>query len=73
MRSSRFSEEDTMPELQLTLTADERDFLIAHLEQLLKNTRVEEHRTRSPSYREHVIRQEDQIVSLLTKLGQVPE
>jgi hypothetical protein len=42
------------------------------LENTLKETRVEEHRTRTPSYREHILRQEDLIVSLLRKLGQPP-
>jgi hypothetical protein len=62
-----------MAESQLTLTAEEREFLVTHLEQVLKDTRIEEHRTRAPTYREHIIQQENQIVSLLTKLGRPPE
>ena len=62
-----------MPDPQLTLTAEERDFLIAHLEHALKDIRIEEHRTRAPSYREHILQQEAQIISLLTKLGKPPE
>jgi len=62
-----------MPESQLTLTSEERDFLVTHLEHVLKDIRIEEHRTRAPSYREHILKQEAQIVSLLTKLGKPPE
>jgi hypothetical protein len=58
-----------MAELQLTLTAEEREYLAGLLEVTLKDTRVEEHRTRTPSYREHVLHQEDLIVKLLSKLG----
>jgi hypothetical protein len=61
-----------MAELQLTLTDEERAYLVGLLENTLKETRVEEHRTRTPSYREHILRQEDLIVSLLRKLGQPP-
>jgi hypothetical protein len=58
-----------MAELQLTLTSDERDYLVNLLETTLKEARIEEHRTRAPSYREHVIEQENLVVSLLGKLG----
>jgi len=58
-----------MAECQLTLTNDERDYLINLLESTLKETRIEEHRTRTPSYREHVLEQENLVVSLLDKLG----
>jgi hypothetical protein len=59
-----------MAETQLTLTADECNFLIDFLKTELKKTRVEEHRTRAPSYREHIVQREDVIANLLTKLGQ---
>jgi hypothetical protein len=59
-----------MAEIQLTLTPEERQFLVNLLEVALKDTRIEEHRTRKPSYREHVLHQEDLIVALLGKLGQ---
>ena len=39
----------------------------------LKDTRIEEHRTRTPSYREFVLRQEDMIVAILRKLGRPPQ
>jgi hypothetical protein len=62
--------EDIMAELQMTLTSDERDFLQSLLEMMLKETRVEEHRTRTLSYREHVLHKEQLIDSLLHKLKQ---
>jgi hypothetical protein len=58
-----------MSELQLTLTAEEREFLAGLLETVLKETRIEEHRTRAPSYREHVIHREDLIMSVLKKIS----
>jgi len=57
-------------ERQLTLTARERDCLVGILERALKETRIEEHRTRAPTYREHVVDQDRIITALLTKLGQ---
>lgn len=59
-----------MNEFDLTLSASERECLIEVLERALKETRVEEHRTRTPSYREHVVEREDIIKGLLSKLGQ---
>jgi len=58
-----------MAELQVALTPDERNFLVSLLEYELKEKRVEEHRTRTPIYRESVVKQEDVIASLLRKLG----
>jgi hypothetical protein len=58
-----------MAELHLTLTAEEIRFLAELLELVLKDTRIEEHRTRTPSYREHVIRQKDLLLALLNKLA----
>ena len=58
-----------MGELQVTLTADERQYLWDLLERTLKETRVEEHRTRTPTYRERVLHQEDLIQAVLNKLG----
>jgi hypothetical protein len=59
-----------MNSLELTLTIPERECLVELLERALKETRVEEHRTRTPTYREHVVKREDLIASLLAKLGQ---
>ena len=57
-------------ERQLSLTSAERDCLIGILERALKETRIEEHRTRAPNYREHVVDQDRIITALLAKLGQ---
>jgi hypothetical protein len=57
-----------MSDLQLALTSEERDCLVELLEESLKNTLLEEHRTRAPAYRDHVVRREELIRSLLAKL-----
>ena len=57
-------------ELQIAVTSAELECLVAILERALKETRIEEHRTRAPTYREHVQDQEQSIVSRLAKLGQ---
>jgi hypothetical protein len=62
-----------MAELQLTLTDEERDFLAMVLETALKETLIEEHRTRTPSYREGVVRHEQLINGLLGKLRRPPQ
>ena len=59
-----------MADTPLTLTPEERDFLLSLLEMVLKETRVEEHRTRTLSYREHVVHKEELIAALLNKLKQ---
>jgi hypothetical protein len=61
-----------MPESQLTLTAEERAFLADLLETVRKETLVEEHRTRTLSFREIVKHRESMIASVLTKLGKPP-
>ncbi|HYT93069.1 MAG TPA: hypothetical protein VEL76_30405 [Gemmataceae bacterium] len=58
-----------MAELQLTLNAEEQTVLGELLETTLKNLRIEEHRTRTPTYRETVLQQEKVVTALLTKLG----
>jgi hypothetical protein len=60
-----------MPDLQLTLTDPERAYLVNLLQTVLKDTQVEEHRTRTPSYREFVLQQEALIRQLLNKLQPV--
>lgn len=67
------TEEITMADSQLTLTAEERTFLVGLLETAQKDTRIEEHRTRAPTYREHVTHQGELIAGLLSKLGQPPK
>jgi hypothetical protein len=59
-----------MSELTLTLTTEERDCMVSLLENALKETRVEEHRTRAPTYREHVVHREHLVESVLNKLKQ---
>jgi hypothetical protein len=61
-----------MNEIQVTLAAEERQYLLDLLKVTLKDMRVEEHRTRAPSYREHVLHQEAIVEGLLNKLQQVP-
>ena len=58
-----------MPETQLTLTAEESQFLTGLLEVALRDLRVEEHRTRAPAYREHILHREALMSRLLAKLG----
>lgn len=58
-----------MADTSLTITDSERTFLVALLEKTLKDRQVEEHRTRAPSYREHVLQEETVINDLLKKLG----
>ena len=61
-----------MAESQLALTDEERAFLTGLLEITLKDTRIEEHRTRTLSYREHILHREEVIAGLLRKLGRPP-
>lgn len=58
-----------MPELSLTLSEEERKFLVGLLEMVMKDTQLEEHRTRVLSYREHILHREHLIEDLLGKLG----
>ena len=60
-----------MAELRLTLTDQERQTLMDILKVVLKQMQIEEHRTRTPSFREHVIQQEDAIKAVLDKLRQL--
>ena len=57
-----------MADVPLMLTAEERQFLVDHLEVLLSQTLLEEHRTESSSYREQVHRHEQLVEGLLAKL-----
>jgi hypothetical protein len=62
----------TTTEWAVTLTAEEREYLRELLEQRLKDTQVEEHRTRVLSYRTHILQQEQLLRDLLTKLQEPP-
>jgi hypothetical protein len=57
-----------MAELNLTLTKEERECLVSLLETALRDTRVEEHRTRVSSFREHILEREHLVESVLSKL-----
>ena len=59
-----------MAESQLTLSAEEHQFLVDLLDVVLKERLVEEHHTDSRAFRQIVRRQEDLIAGLLRKLGQ---
>ena len=62
-----------MADTQLTLTAEERDFLVHLLQTALKNHRIEEHRTKKPSYREQILQEEKLLSELLNRLGHSPK
>lgn len=53
---------------QIMLPAEERDFVVELLKDVVKEARVEEHRTRSPSYREHISLREEALSAVLQKL-----
>jgi hypothetical protein len=57
-------------ESQLTLSAEERQFLVDLLGEVLKQKLVEEHHTSLRAFRQFVQHQEDLIAGLLRKLGQ---
>ena len=64
-----FNRSLAMDEINLQLTGDERAFLINSLETMLKEVRVEAHRTHfSPAFRDQVLREESTVRSLLEKL-----
>jgi hypothetical protein len=58
-----------MPESQLSLTPEEHQFLVGLLEVALRDTEIEEHRTKTITYREHIRHKEEVIAGLLSKLG----
>lgn len=59
-----------MAELQIALSAEEREYLVRVLQSTLKNHQIEEHRTRTPSAREQILHEEKLLEQLLAKLGQ---
>jgi hypothetical protein len=63
------SKERIMPESSLILSDEERMFLVELLQVVMKDTRLEEHRTRVLSYRDHILHREHLIAGLLSKLG----
>jgi hypothetical protein len=67
---SQHDREADMAEMVLTLNAEERQYLVNLLEKVLKDTQIEEHRTRKLSYRESILHQEAVIHQLLEKVRQ---
>jgi len=57
-------------ELSLALTAQERTELLLYLEQALRDTLVEVHRTESPDYRQRVQHRESALRKVLDALRQ---
>jgi len=62
-----------MADVQVALTAEERACLVELLQTALKDARVEEHRTRTPTYRENVLNKEKLMAAVLSKLAQQPK
>jgi hypothetical protein len=62
----------TTAETSLALTAEEREFLVGILQLAQKETLIEEHRTRTLNYREHIVHREHVIADLLRKLRPTP-
>jgi hypothetical protein len=62
--------EATMANIQITLSDEERQCVASLLETVLKEKQIEEHRTRTPSYRELIQHQEALIQQVLNKLRQ---
>jgi hypothetical protein len=58
-----------MNDIQVRISEEEREFLASLLETAMKETRVEEHRTRKISYREHILHKERLLAGLLSKLA----
>ena len=61
-----------MTETQLLLNDEEKRLLVDLLTSALNQRLVEEHRTRTPVYREHITHAETVIESILTKLDAAP-
>jgi hypothetical protein len=61
-----------MDTLHVVLTGEERATLVQVLESTLKDTLIEEHRTRKPSYREAVVHHGELIARILGKLKEAP-
>lgn len=59
-----------MGEMQLSLTEDERGFLVDFLTHTLRDVEVEEHRTRNQSYRQRITHEKEMISRVLEKLAE---
>lgn len=56
------------PQFSLALNEEERTLLLSMLEQMLRDTRVEVHRTEAPDYREWVERRETVLQDVINRL-----
>jgi hypothetical protein len=61
-------EGEVMTDVQITLTSDERQYLLRVVEHALGESRVEVRRTHSPDFRERVLDEEQLQRGLLLKL-----
>jgi hypothetical protein len=59
-----------MPDIQLTLSEDERQYLLQFLNDQVGDTRVEVRRTDSPKFRDRVLAEEQLLQGLIAKLQQ---
>jgi len=57
-----------MSQVNLTLTNDERDYLVRMLQKALEDVRVEVHRTHTPDFRAQVQNEEELVRGLLAKV-----
>lgn len=61
-----------MNEIHLSLNAEEKELLVNLLEHEISQRLVEEHRTRTPSYREYIQHDESVLQGVLAKLNRMP-
>lgn len=59
---------ETSTDFTLSLNQEERAHLLNWLQEKLRTTRVEAHRTDSPDFRKHIIHQEEILELLIEKL-----
>ena len=59
-----------MCETQLLLNEEEKELLVKLLEREVSQRLVEEHRTRAPAYREHILHDEAVLRGMLAKLNE---
>jgi len=57
-----------MSQVNLTVTAEERDYLQRILQNALEEVRVEVHRTHTPDFRQRVMKEEELVRGLLAKV-----
>jgi hypothetical protein len=57
-----------MPEFQLTLSEDERQYLLQFLSAQMGDTRVEVRRTDSPKFRDRILAEEELLQGLIARL-----